>query len=67
MHGVDRETVLSADWDGLQQLEDIAPLDPLIREIGQGSFRHKTTSGSQVGAAVKSSGGGTLGLQYAVF
>src|SRR5262249_29220624 len=33
--------VLSADWKPLQQLDSITPLEPLILEVAQGSYRHK--------------------------
>jgi ADP-ribosyl-[dinitrogen reductase] hydrolase len=41
IQGEDRDAVLSSDWKALQHLEDIKPLHPLIRQVAQGSFRHK--------------------------
>ena len=41
IQGEDREEVLSPDWKPLQQLNAIRPLQPLIQEIAQGSFRQK--------------------------
>lgn len=41
MHGEDREEVLSPEWQPLKQLNAIKPLNPLIQEIAQGSFRQK--------------------------
>jgi ADP-ribosylglycohydrolase len=41
IHGKDRNEVLSPSWKTLQDLETIKPLDPLIKEITQGSFRTK--------------------------
>lgn len=41
IQGEDRHKVLSPDWKPLQQLIDIKPLHPLIREIAEGSFRQK--------------------------
>jgi len=41
IHGKDRNEVLSPTWKTLQDLETIEPLDPLIKEITQGSFRAK--------------------------
>jgi ADP-ribosylglycohydrolase len=41
IQGEDRDTVLSSDWKGLRQLNDIKPLHPLIHEVAQGSFRQK--------------------------
>jgi ADP-ribosylglycohydrolase len=41
IRGEDRRAVLSPDWKPLRQLNDIQPLHPLIREVAQGSFRHK--------------------------
>lgn len=41
IHGEDRDTVLSPDWQLLQKLNRIKPLHPLIQEVAQGSFRQK--------------------------
>ncbi|WP_339730272.1 ADP-ribosylglycohydrolase family protein [uncultured Gimesia sp.] len=41
IHGEPRELVLSADWQTLQQLNEIKPLHPLVQEIAEGSFRQK--------------------------
>jgi ADP-ribosylglycohydrolase len=41
IRGEDRAAVLSPDWRPLRLLHDIKPLHPLIREVTQGSFRHK--------------------------
>ena len=41
VRGEDRAAVLSPTWKPLQILNDIKPLHPLIREVAQGSFRHK--------------------------
>jgi ADP-ribosylglycohydrolase len=41
IQGEDRDTVLSSDWKGLRQLNDIKPLHPLIQEVAEGSFRHR--------------------------
>jgi ADP-ribosyl-[dinitrogen reductase] hydrolase len=41
IQGEDRDTVLSSDWKGLRQLNDIKLLYPLIQEVVQGSFRQK--------------------------
>lgn len=41
IQGADRDTILSADWKALRQLNDIKPLHPLIQVIAQGSFRNK--------------------------
>ena len=40
IHGEDRDVVLSPDWQPLQKLNEIKPLDPLILEVAEGSFRH---------------------------
>ena len=41
IHGEDRDEVLSPDWKPLKRLNDLKPLNPLIQEITQGSFRQK--------------------------
>ena len=41
INGEDRETVLSSDWKPLNELEQIKPLHPLVKEISAGSFREK--------------------------
>ena len=41
IHGEDRDKVLSPEWQPLKQLNAIKPLNPLIQEIAQGSFRQK--------------------------
>ena len=41
IHGENRDEVLSPDWKPLQRLNDLKPLNPLIQEIAQGSFRRK--------------------------
>lgn len=41
IQGEDRDDVLSPDWKPLQRLNDLKPLNPLIQEIAQGSFRQK--------------------------
>ena len=41
IHGEDREKILSPEWQPLKQLNDIKPLNSLIQEIAQGSFRKK--------------------------
>ena len=41
IRGEDRAAVLSPGWKPLQILNDIKPLQPLIQQIAQGSFRHK--------------------------
>ena len=41
IHGEDRDTVFSASWRRLEQLNDNKPLHPLIQEIAQGGFRQK--------------------------
>src|SRR5437764_8081587 len=41
VRGEDRAVVLSPDWRPLRLLNDIKPLHPLIREVAEGSFRHK--------------------------
>jgi len=44
IRGEDRRTVLSPNWKPLQLLDDLKPLHPLIREVAQGSLRHKQPS-----------------------
>lgn len=41
IQGEDRDTVLASAWKPLQQLSAVKPLNPLIQEIAQGSFRDK--------------------------
>jgi ADP-ribosylglycohydrolase len=41
IHGQDRNEVLSPEWKPLKQLNAIKPLNPLIQQIAQGSFRQK--------------------------
>jgi ADP-ribosylglycohydrolase/protein-tyrosine phosphatase len=41
IQGENRDAVLSPDWKPLQHLNDTWPLHPLIREVAQGSFRHR--------------------------
>jgi ADP-ribosyl-[dinitrogen reductase] hydrolase len=41
IHGEDRGEVLSPTWTPLKRLNDIKPLNPLIQEIAEGSFRQK--------------------------
>lgn len=42
MQGVPREDVLSPDWEPLQRLRAIEPLDGEIEEVASGSFRRKS-------------------------
>jgi ADP-ribosylglycohydrolase len=41
LHGIDRDEVLSPDWQPLNQLRAIDPLHPAVDEIARGSFRHR--------------------------
>ena len=41
IHGEKRDEILSPDWKPLQRLNDLKPLNPLIKEITLGSFRRK--------------------------
>lgn len=41
MHGEDRRTVLSPDWQPLMKLKAIKPLHPLIEAIADGGFKTK--------------------------
>ena len=41
IQGEERDAVLSPTWKPLRQLNAIKPLNPLIQEIAQGSFRQK--------------------------
>ena len=41
IEGVDRDTALSRDWEPLQKLNEIQPLNPLIQKVAKGSFRSK--------------------------
>jgi ADP-ribosyl-[dinitrogen reductase] hydrolase len=42
MHGVDRDTLLSAKWEPLQRLRAAHPLHPAVDEVAAGSFRHRS-------------------------
>ena len=39
MHGLDRDDVLAADWEPLEQLRRLEPLHPEVEEVASGSFR----------------------------
>lgn len=39
MHGLDRDEVLAADWEPLEQLRRLEPLHPEVEEVASGSFR----------------------------
>ena len=39
MHGLDREEVLSSDWEPLEQLRRLEPLRPAVDAVASGSFR----------------------------
>ena len=39
--GLDRDEVLSPDWDGLNRLRHLEPLHPAIEEVALGTFRTK--------------------------
>jgi ADP-ribosylglycohydrolase len=39
MHGLDRDEVLAADWEPLEQLRQLEPLHPEVEEVAAGSFR----------------------------
>jgi ADP-ribosylglycohydrolase len=41
IQGEDRGAVLLPNWNPLQILNDIKPLNPLIHEVAHGSFRHR--------------------------
>jgi ADP-ribosylglycohydrolase len=41
INGVDREKVLSRDWEPLQKLLQLHPLDPELAGVAAGSFREK--------------------------
>ena len=41
IHGEDRDTVLSSDWQPLSELKAVKPLHPLVQEIADGSFKRK--------------------------
>ena len=41
LNGIDRDDVLSPDWQALNQLRAIDPLHPAVEEITQGSFRRR--------------------------
>jgi ADP-ribosylglycohydrolase len=61
MDGRDRDEVLDPDWPGLRMLREIKPLDPLIDEVANGSFRSKT------GVGIKGSGWVVQSLQAALW
>jgi hypothetical protein len=42
MHGVDRNEVLSPDWEPLQRLRADHPLHPAVDEVAAGSFRRRS-------------------------
>jgi hypothetical protein len=42
MHGVDRDEVLSPDWEPLQRLRADHPLHPAIDEVAAGSFPRRS-------------------------
>jgi ADP-ribosylglycohydrolase len=42
MHGVDRDEVLSPDWEPLQRLRADHPLHPAVDEVVGGSFRRRS-------------------------
>jgi ADP-ribosylglycohydrolase len=42
MHGVDRDDVLSPDWEPLQRLRADHPLHPAVDEVAAGSFRRRS-------------------------
>jgi ADP-ribosylglycohydrolase len=42
MHGVDRDEVLSSDWEPLQRLRADHPLHPAVDEVAAGSFRRRS-------------------------
>lgn len=39
IHGLDRDEVLAADWEPLEQLRQLEPLHPEVEEVASGSFR----------------------------
>jgi ADP-ribosyl-[dinitrogen reductase] hydrolase len=41
LHGLDRDTVLSGDWEPLRRLQELWQLDPRIAAVADGSFRAK--------------------------
>ena len=41
IHGEDRDTVLSSDWQPLAELNAVKPLHPFVQEIADGSFKRK--------------------------
>ncbi len=41
MHGLERDEVLSPDWEPLKKLIEIAPLHPAIAEVVAGSYQTK--------------------------
>jgi ADP-ribosylglycohydrolase len=52
MDGRSREEVLSPSWPYLQMLKAIKPLNPLVEEVAEGSFRNKTGIGIRGGGWV---------------
>ena len=61
IHGEDRDVVLSPEWKPLQQLSAVRPLNPLIQEIAQGSYRKKQPP------VIKGSGWVVKGLEAALW
>ena len=47
IHGEDRDEALSPEWQPLQRLNNLKPLNPLIQEIAQGRFRQKQSPAVQ--------------------
>jgi ADP-ribosylglycohydrolase len=41
MHGLDRRTVLSPDWEPLTQLRQLESLHPEVAAVAEGSFRRR--------------------------
>ena len=41
MHGLDRDEVLSPDWEPLSTLRAVEPLHPTIDEVARGSFHRR--------------------------
>jgi ADP-ribosyl-[dinitrogen reductase] hydrolase len=41
MHGLDREEVLSPDWEILTELRSVSPLHPAVDEVADGTFRYR--------------------------
>ena len=42
MHGIDRDAVLSPDWEPLRRLRAKHPLHPAVDEVAAGSFRNRS-------------------------